>query len=188
MASAEAVPMARCIEMKRTRMSTKEEPPPIPKTVATPPPAAPFKVRLPLTSFSCAGARKAGLRESWLSLSHLDTPDGLMRINSYFAQNPQMLLGEMRLQGSMHDAAEPVLTGPAGEIEESIANAARHMAANAFILRGGVAQRERKASPVLTPIQTASAKGPSTSKTGQVHRKLHGAAGDPGRRPENRWQ
>jgi len=78
-----------------------------------------------------------------------------MRINSYFAQNPQMLLGEMRLQGSMHDAAEPVLTGPAGELEESIANAARHMAANAFILRGGVAQRERKAAPGSGKISPA---------------------------------
>ncbi len=112
--------------------------------------------------------------ESWLSLSDLDTPDGPIRINSYFAHNPHMLLGEMRLRGSMHGAAEPVLVGPVEELEETIAHAARHMPANAFIARGSLAQRAAESVAAVDTDTDGIREGAFYLKERQVYRKLHG--------------
>jgi N12 class adenine-specific DNA methylase len=71
----------------------------------------------------------------WLSLAQIDTPDGPVRINRYFAETPGMMLGEMRLTGSMYSDAEPVLIGDAQDIDKRIAAAAAHLPAGAFGLR-----------------------------------------------------
>src|SRR5436190_7962501 len=47
--------------------------------------------------------------DAWRDLLALDTPDGPVAVNEYFARRPEMMLGEMRLQGSMYRDREPTL-------------------------------------------------------------------------------
>jgi len=55
------------------------------------------------------GAQSAG--EKWTGLETIDSPDGPIAVNEYFARNPEMMLGQMRLEGSMYRGAEPTLAG-----------------------------------------------------------------------------
>ncbi len=72
----------------------------------------------------------------WGELKEIQTPDGPVKINEYFAEHPEMMLGEMRLQGSMYSANEPVLVGTAEGIQDRIADAARNMPKGTFLERG----------------------------------------------------
>src|SRR5580692_11280393 len=47
--------------------------------------------------------------EPWLQLQPIDTPDGPIEVNEYFARHPEMMLGQMKLEGSMYRGAEPTL-------------------------------------------------------------------------------
>ena len=49
--------------------------------------------------------------EAWRELAPIDTPDGAISVNEYFARHPEMMLGAMRLEGSMYRDREPTLTG-----------------------------------------------------------------------------
>jgi N12 class adenine-specific DNA methylase len=49
--------------------------------------------------------------ESWQDLAPIDTPDGSVSINEYFARHPEMMLGEMRLERGLYNAREPTLVG-----------------------------------------------------------------------------
>ena len=48
---------------------------------------------------------------AWLDLAPVETPDGPIFINEYFARHPEMMLGEMRLEGTMYQRDEPTLAG-----------------------------------------------------------------------------
>ena len=85
--------------------------------------------------------------ENWLTVAQIDTPDGPATINRYFAENPHMMLGEMRLQGTMYSEAEPVLIGPVEGIAGKIAEAAARMSAKAFVPRA-----EASEQPVCKPM------------------------------------
>lgn len=75
--------------------------------------------------------------QSWLELKDIKTPDGVTQINSYFADNPDMMLGKMRLQGTMHRADEPVLIGSSEGLGEKIIAAAKAgLPENAMLARG----------------------------------------------------
>jgi hypothetical protein len=47
----------------------------------------------------------------WLDLAPVETPDGPVLVNEYFARRPDMMLGEMRLEGTMYSSNEPTLAG-----------------------------------------------------------------------------
>jgi N12 class adenine-specific DNA methylase len=49
--------------------------------------------------------------EAWRELAAIDTPDGAVSINEYFARHPEMMLGQMRLEGTMYRDREPTLVG-----------------------------------------------------------------------------
>jgi len=49
--------------------------------------------------------------EAWRELARIDTPDGSVSVNEYFVRHPEMMLGEMRLEGTMYRDREPTLTG-----------------------------------------------------------------------------
>jgi N12 class adenine-specific DNA methylase len=49
--------------------------------------------------------------EAWQDLTAIDTPDGAVFVNEYFARRPEMMLGEMRLESSLYRAREPALAG-----------------------------------------------------------------------------
>ncbi len=55
------------------------------------------------------GAQPAG--ESWQKLETIDSPDGPIWVNEYFARHPDMMLGKMKLEGTMYRGAEPTLEG-----------------------------------------------------------------------------
>jgi adenine-specific DNA methylase len=47
----------------------------------------------------------------WLDLAPVETVDGPVLVNEYFARHPDMMLGEMRLEGTMYSSNEPTLAG-----------------------------------------------------------------------------
>lgn len=55
------------------------------------------------------GAPQAG--HDWRGLAMIDSPDGPLAVNEYFARHPEMMLGEMKLAGTMYRGAEPTLAG-----------------------------------------------------------------------------
>ena len=55
------------------------------------------------------GAETAG--EKWTALGTVDSPDGPISVNEYFAHHPDMMLGKMKLEGTMYRGAEPTLEG-----------------------------------------------------------------------------
>jgi N12 class adenine-specific DNA methylase len=48
---------------------------------------------------------------AWTGLAPIDIGDGVIEVNEYFAGHPRMMLGEMKLEGSMYRGAEPTLAG-----------------------------------------------------------------------------
>lgn len=78
--------------------------------------------------------------QTWLNVEEIKTPEGPTTINSYFAQNPDMMLGKMRLIGSMYGKNEPVLIGPSENLDQKIAEAVRAgMPENVMTERGTTA-------------------------------------------------
>ena len=120
---------------------------------------------------------KAPAEESWFELAEIETPDGRVAINRYFVERPQMMLGTMRLSSGLYSAAEPVLIGEAEGIEASIADAARHMAANAFIARGAARQRIATA-PIADQPTDGIKDGAFYRRDGRIYRKIAGV-GEP---------
>jgi N-6 DNA Methylase len=49
--------------------------------------------------------------ENWRDLAPIDTPEGQVLVNEYFARNRDMMLGEMRLEHGMYQSDEPTLVG-----------------------------------------------------------------------------
>lgn len=72
----------------------------------------------------------------WADLKEIQTKDGPVSINEYFADNPKMMLGEMRLQGTQYRAGELVLVGNAENLREQINAAAAQMPVDAIMDRG----------------------------------------------------
>jgi N12 class adenine-specific DNA methylase len=54
---------------------------------------------------------KAPSGEAWRELNSIHTPDGEIAVNEYFARHPEMMLGEMKLEGTMYRGQEPTLVG-----------------------------------------------------------------------------
>jgi hypothetical protein len=55
------------------------------------------------------GAPPAG--HAWRGLETIDSPGGPIAVNEYYARHPEMMLGTMKLEGTMYGAAEPTLEG-----------------------------------------------------------------------------
>ena len=55
------------------------------------------------------GAQPAG--EAWTKLATIDSADGPIEVNEYYARHPEMMLGRMKLEGTMYRGAEPTLAG-----------------------------------------------------------------------------
>ncbi len=56
-----------------------------------------------------AGAQPAG--QAWRGLETIESPDGPITVNEYYACHPEMMLGTMKLAGSQYRAAEPTCEG-----------------------------------------------------------------------------
>jgi N12 class adenine-specific DNA methylase len=55
------------------------------------------------------GAQPEG--HAWRGLEMIDSPDGPIAINEYYARHPEMMLGQMKLEGTMYRGSEPTLEG-----------------------------------------------------------------------------
>ena len=55
------------------------------------------------------GATPAG--HAWRKLQTIESDDGPIEVNEYFAHHPDMMLGKMKLDGTMYRGAEPTLDG-----------------------------------------------------------------------------
>ena len=55
------------------------------------------------------GAPPAG--HAWRGLETIDSTDGPIAVNEYYARHPEMMLGIMKLQGTMYRGSEPTLEG-----------------------------------------------------------------------------
>jgi N12 class adenine-specific DNA methylase len=109
--------------------------------------------------------------ENWTNLKEISTPEGPVKINEYFADHPKMMLGEMRLMGSMYAKNEPVLIGDPQDLGMAIHGAGATMREGAFVPRGS------PRPPVIDQRDIepgASKEGAYFSKGGKVYRREQG--------------
>jgi len=78
---------------------------------------------------------------SWRDLAAIDTPDGAVSVNEYFARHPQMMLGTMRLEGTMYRGQEPTLTGELSP--ERLQQAIASLPQNIYAARNTLPDRAR---------------------------------------------
>jgi len=71
--------------------------------------------------------------EDWEGLSSVDSPEGAIGVNEYFARHPGMMLGQMRLEGGLYGKAEPSLEGEFSE--ERLAAALSKLPSDVFAPR-----------------------------------------------------
>ena len=109
---------------------------------------------------------------SWLETKEIKTKDGPAEINGYFANNPDMMLGEMRLTGTMYGVNEPVLIGSPANLDAKIADAAKAMPANAFIERRQAEKIE--VAPEVDSQTDGIKEGAFYDKDGKLFRKIAG--------------
>ncbi len=95
--------------------------------------------------------------EAWLELTPIETPDGKLFVNEYFARHPGMMLGEMRLAGSMYRDREPALTGEL--TPERLAEAVASLPASIYA-RG---------------VEPGGARGPSPAERAEIGAVKEGA-------------
>ena len=71
--------------------------------------------------------------EAWHGLAPIHTSDGEIEVNEYFARHPEMMLGEMKLEGTMYRGQEPTL---AGQLSPALlAQAVTKLPAGAYVPR-----------------------------------------------------
>lgn len=124
------------------------------------------------------GEKLAPLGIAWQNLKEIQTPDGPTKINEYFADHPEMMLGQMRLIGTMYRDKSPVLEGDATDIEQKIADAAKLMPENVYVETDSKPIAETKA---IDPEASAKIKEGAFYLDGEkVMRKVLGVGTDPG--------
>ena len=64
--------------------------------------------------------------QDWANLKEITTPDGPVMINEYFADHPEMILGESRLTGTMYRDNEYTVV-PTGDIVTMLADAVQKL-------------------------------------------------------------
>jgi hypothetical protein len=88
---------------------------------------------------------------AWLTLENIDSPDGPIAVNEYYARHPAMMLGQMKLQGTMYSAGEPTLEGEL--TPELLRRAVRSLPEGAYI------PRDEPRGPPPAPLDTGSFAG-----------------------------
>jgi N12 class adenine-specific DNA methylase len=77
--------------------------------------------------------------ESWLELRSIDTTDGPIQINEYFARHPEMMLGRMGMESGQYGMAPALI----GNLEQGALEAA------VFLLPSAVYKNRDRQAPVL---------------------------------------
>jgi N12 class adenine-specific DNA methylase len=109
---------------------------------------------------------------AWMDLVPIQTPDGPIEVNEYFAAHPDMMLGEMRLSGTMYRSGMPELIGPTDNLAQRIAEAGTKLPSQ-------VIGRRSPAPAVETTIDASAADGVKEGafyiKDGTIYQKRFGA-------------
>ena len=123
------------------------------------------------------GANPSQFAKSWFEIKEISTQDGPVSINEYFAANPKMMLGEMRLTGTMYGSNQPVLEGTAEKIAERIQDVARE-----FLPKDVFQPVKRQADKPTAPVVGADGvkEGAYFVKDGTLYRKILGVGQDEG--------
>ncbi len=137
-------------------------------------------IRLPNTAFKAnAGTevttdilflrkRKSGESRgghAWRKLASVETEDGPIEVNEYFARHPHMMLGKLKLDGTMYRGAEPTLEG---QLTPAILESAiRHLPEGAYIPRdkGRAPPRQFIHAEEVTGVK----EGAFADRDGQLH-------------------
>jgi len=109
----------------------------------------------------------------FLKTQEVQTPDGPTSINAYFAARPDMMLGEMRLTGTMYRDASPVLAGTSENLGQRIAEAAKKMPADVFVRRGETLEDITKTTDLA---QAGIKEGSFYFKDGKLFQNVTGEA------------
>jgi len=105
-------------------------------------------------------------QETWRDLAPIETPDGPVLVNEYFARHPDMMLGQMRLEGRMYRGSEPSLVG-----EVSQANLGRAIAslpAGLYVARNARAIERPAVAPAERAILGAVKDGAFAERDGAI--------------------
>ena len=121
---------------------------------------------------------------SWLELKEIATPDGPIAINRYFADNPGMMLGEMRLERGMH--ASPTFLAGTRQPEASdggLSGLARQIEEAARRLPAGVFRQKHRQTQAAAGTAGASAAGHKEGayfiEGGRIFQRVAGVAEEP---------
>ena len=106
----------------------------------------------------------------WMDTKEIQTPEGPTHINEYFADRPDMMLGEMRLKGSMYGANEPVLMGEPDDLRAKIGEAAGKMPPGAFTKRATPPPPTINRDDMGMDVK----EGGYALKDGQIYRRVQG--------------
>ena len=94
----------------------------------------------------------------WRRLAEHRNAEGVaMRINSYFAEHPVMMCGQMALEGSMYSDGEPALVPDGREFDAALSEAIPHLP---------VAVYREAASPAISPTDSTRIPAPNGVKEG----------------------
>ncbi len=88
----------------------------------------------------------------WLTLAEVDTPDGPVAVNEYFATHPDMMLGALRLTGTMYGGKEPTLEPTSGEsLARGLARAVEALPRDVLATRAPTGADDTVREPILAP-------------------------------------
>lgn len=95
------------------------------------------------------GAGAAPSSVGWTGLKEVETPQGPTKVNEYFADHPDMVLGKHEMVGSMYGPNQYTVTPLAGDIEDHFAKAVERLPENVYtkadpIKRGSVKGEQQK--------------------------------------------
>ena len=109
---------------------------------------------------------------AWRDTVEIESPDGPIRVNEYFASNPDMMLGEMRLTGTMYRDRSPMLVGTSENLGERIAEAAkRKMAEGGYTPRSDIGHVDEVLS---VAYEDGIKEGAVHARNGNIYRRTMG--------------
>jgi N12 class adenine-specific DNA methylase len=89
---------------------------------------------------------------AWRNVAEITNSEGdSIPVNEYYADHPEMMLGEMRLEGRMYSRAEPTLAGNGVPLEERLAQAVARLPSNVFRPQNTTTPRHFLAHTFPTP-------------------------------------
>lgn len=107
------------------------------------------------------------LGESWIELNSVETQDGPLQINEYFARHPEMMLGRMGMESGQHGMAPALI----GSLEPDILNKAISLLPAAVYRSRDSQGQELRFDPQQIPAAGSVKEGGFADRDGQIVRR-----------------